>query len=244
MKKILITVLCILVFALILILLIVNFSSLGHDKSIRTARETFQKNNKDVEITDIQSYYGDQAYYIVFYKKNNIEFVGVLNKSYTKILEVEKSKLFNLEENSTLGYKDEKLSKQGLHAQYGYGNTSTIETQRRYINIEDITQMKNNTFYHNLIEKLNNQNSRNDKRIIIEDGFIELYKREDMFKEDKTNDSFFMINDKYIWYDKNILQGDIDLMAQMACKIKVIGYTVSCLEKEQKVVKAIAIFIE
>ncbi len=109
MKKILITVLCILVFALILILLIVNFSSLGHDKSIRTARETFQKNNKDVEITDIQLYYGDQAYYIVFYKKNNIEFVGVLNKNYTKILEVEKSKLFNLEENSTLGYKDEKL---------------------------------------------------------------------------------------------------------------------------------------
>ncbi len=160
------------------------------------------------------------------------------------ICEVEKDKSSVNKKNIQKRYKDEKLSKQGLHAQYGYGNTSTIETQRRYINIEDITQMKNNTFYHNLIEKLNNQNSRNDKRIIIEDGFIELYKREDMFKEDKTNDSFFMINDKYIWYDKNILQGDIDLMAQMACKIKVIGYTVSCLEKEQKVVKAIAIFIE
>lgn len=161
------------------------------------------------------------------------------------ICEFEKDKNINDDKKNTQKrFKNESLSKEGLNAQYGYGNTSTIETQRRYINIEDITDMKNNTFYHNLIEKLNQENLKSDKRIIIEEGFIKLYDRNQIIKLDEATNSFFIINDKYIWYDKNILQGDIELLAQMSCRIKVIGYTMSCLENKNKIIKAIAMYIE
>ena len=104
--------------------------------------------------------------------------------------------------------------------------------------------MKNNTFYHNLIEKLNQENLNSDTRIIIEEGFIELYDRNKIIKLEESTNSFFLINGKYIWYDKKILQGEIELLAQMSCRIKVIGYTMSCLENKNKIIKAIAIYIE
>ncbi len=109
MKKIFITILCVLVFALILILVIVNFSTLSYNKDLNSAKNTFLKNNKDTTVSEIKTYYGEDTYYIVFYKKDDIEFIGVLNKNYNKVLEVEKSKLFNLKEDSTIGYKNNKL---------------------------------------------------------------------------------------------------------------------------------------
>lgn len=109
MKKIFITILCVLVFALILILVIVNFSTLSYNKDLNSAKNTFLKNNKDTTVSEIKTYYGKDTYYIVFYKKDDIEFIGVLNKNYNKVLEVEKSKLFNLKEDSTIGYKNNKL---------------------------------------------------------------------------------------------------------------------------------------
>ena len=161
------------------------------------------------------------------------------------ISEFEKDKNINEDKKNTQKrYKKEHLTKEGIGAQYGYGNTSTIETQRRYINIEDITDMKNNTFYHNLIEKLNQDNLRRDARIVIEEGFINLYDRNNSFKVNNDINSFFIFNDKYIWFDKNILQGDIELLAQMSCRIKVIGYLISCLESKNKIIKAIAMYIE
>lgn len=161
------------------------------------------------------------------------------------ICEFENDKNINDDKKNTQKrFKNQSLSKEGLNSQYGYGSTSTIETQRRYINIEDITDMKNNTFYHNLIEKLNQENLNSDTRIIIEEGFIELYDRNKIIKLEESTNSFFLINGKYIWYDKKILQGEIELLAQMSCRIKVIGYTMSCLENKNKIIKAIAIYIE
>lgn len=142
-------------------------------------------------------------------------------------------------------FRKSNFKKHGVRGNVGHSNSSTVETQRRYINIEDITDMKNNTFYHNLVEKLN-KTSRNEERIAIEIGYIEPYIREDIFNNNskKGNNGFFLINNKYVWYDKDMLQGDIELLAQMSCKIKVVGYTMSCLEKEERIIKAIAIFIE
>lgn len=144
-------------------------------------------------------------------------------------------------------YGSSKISKQSLNGNIGYANSSTIETQRRYINIDDITDMKNNSFYHDLVEKLNKGyiDNKKDNRIAIETGFIELYELNNEFlnNEGKIN-GFFKVNNRCIWYNKELLQGDINLLMQMACKVKVIGYIMSCLDKNEKIIKAIAIFIE
>ena len=137
--------------------------------------------------------------------------------------------------------RDEKINKCGIDARYGTGNSSTIETERRYINIEDITDMKNGKFYHELIRKLETDNYKNQKRIIWEEGYITLYNKEE---STKSLDDFFILNEKYIWYNTDILQSDIKLLTQTNCKIKVVGFVMNCLEKEEKVIKAIAMFIE
>ena len=53
-----------------------------------------------------------------------------------------------------------------------------------------------------------------------------------------------MLNGKYIWYNDELLTGDIELLAQMSCKIKVLGYKMNCLEQDEEIIKAIAMFIE
>lgn len=145
--------------------------------------------------------------------------------------------------------RDESMCKNCISAQAGYGDSSTIETQRRYINIDDITDMKNNNFYHHLIEKLNTENFRDDSRIKVDEGFIRLYDRYDISEkldeaDIKKKGSFFMLNGKYIWYNDELLTGDIELLAQMSCKIKVLGYKMNCLEQDEEIIKAIAMFIE
>lgn len=166
-------------------------------------------------------------------------------------------KICNIDKDSTLQnkeqvhFRNENICKNCVSTQAGYGDSSTIETQRRYINIDDITDMKNNNFYHNLIERLNSENFRNGSRIKVDEGFIRLYDRYDIDDKVKlTNEdtnqkgNFFMLNGKYIWYDNKLLKGDIELLAQMSCKIKVVGYKINCLDQSEEIIKAIAMFIE
>ncbi len=157
-------------------------------------------------------------------------------------------KVKNIEgsKNRQKRYGSSNAEKNGLNGNVGYANSSTVETVRRYINIDDITDMKNNSFYHNLVEKLNKERSRDsDKRIAIESGFIEIYELDNKLLDNESKiDGFFKINNRRVWYNKELLQGDIKLLAQMSCRIKVIGYTMTCLEKEDRIIKAIAIFIE
>ncbi len=138
--------------------------------------------------------------------------------------------------------KDSSFKKNGIRSELGSGNSSTVETQRRYINIEDITEMKNNSFYHNLIKKLDKYLQNNEK-IVIEEGFIEKNNNRELKIEDKNYD-FFEINDKYVWYNKNLLDDNIDLLINMMCKIRVIGYRMNCIDSKKNVIKAIAIFLE
>ena len=49
---------------------------------------------------------------------------------------------------------------------------------------------------------------------------------------------------KKIWYDKEKLQTDINLLSSMSCKVNVVGYVINCLEDSKKVVKPMAIYIE
>ena len=53
-----------------------------------------------------------------------------------------------------------------------------------------------------------------------------------------------MINDSFIWYDKEKLNGDIKILQEMSCKINVVGYKMNCIESDNNILKAIAIYIE
>ena len=54
-----------------------------------------------------------------------------------------------------------------------------------------------------------------------------------------------MINDCFVWIDKTKLNVNLELLSQMSCKIKVIGYMMNCKEENKNnIIKAIAIFIE
>lgn len=123
-----------------------------------------------------------------------------------------------------------------------------VQTEKRYINISDIVDMKNIGFYHKLIVNIENINKdRSDNRLYIDEGYITVYDTDNSRDNEKNFDSkdgFFRIDNTCIWYDKEKLQGDISLLSCMSCKIKVVGYLVSCIESSNKVVKALAIFIE
>ncbi len=140
-------------------------------------------------------------------------------------------------------YKDTNFTKQKVGANYGLANSSTIETQRKYINIEDITEIKNNCFYHHLIEELKNQEIQNDKRIIYETGIITEY-NDELKDVNIDKNSFFLINNKLIWINSELLDGSIELLSKMSCEVKVIGYEISCFNSSKKIIKAIAIYIE
>ena len=51
-------------------------------------------------------------------------------------------------------------------------------------------------------------------------------------------------NNQVLWYDKEKLHTDINLVSSMSCKINVVGYIINCLENSKKVVKPLAMYIE
>ncbi len=140
--------------------------------------------------------------------------------------------------------KDSNFTKKRTGASYSSFDSSTIETQRRYINIEDITEIKNNCFYHDLIKRLTSKYKNEKNRVVEEVGFIQKYNNE--YEKIKISDKngFFLINDKLIWFYNELLEGDIDILSEMACEIRVIGYTMNCLNADKNVIKAIGIYIE
>lgn len=139
--------------------------------------------------------------------------------------------------------KESNFSKDKVGAGYDYSNTYNIQTEKRYINIEDITNMKNTNFYHKLIEKVRNKILENNKsRLCEEIGFASIY---DFYRGENKDNKFILINDSLVWLNANNLYGDIELITRMNCKMHIIGYRVDCIEgKGKKIIKAIAIYIE
>jgi len=115
--------------------------------------------------------------------------------------------------------KNSKYSKEGMFnkervgVSYDNSKSCNVQTEIKYINIEDVSDIKNTSFYHKLLKQ--------------------------------GNDDFFMINDTFVWIDNTKLQGNLRLLSQMGCELKVIGYMMNCKNSNSgKIIKAIAIFIE
>ncbi|MDO4282683.1 MAG: hypothetical protein Q4D02_03525 [Clostridia bacterium] len=139
--------------------------------------------------------------------------------------------------------KSGNLCKEHIGVSYEHNNSYNVQTEKRYINIEDISNMKNNAFYHKLIKMMNSEVEKEDSRVILETGIILSYHNESI---ESPKDGFFILNDNYVWFDKTKLNGDIDLLCNMNCKMNVIGYMMNCEKQEncKNILKAIAIFIE
>lgn len=144
------------------------------------------------------------------------------------------------------GRKKDNIGKEKIGARFDQGNSYNVQTEKRYLNIEDITCMKNIHFYHQLLENIR-EVGKEEFRIVEESGYIKINRNDNnRLNSSNVNDDFFMINDCFVWIDKSKLNGDLELLSDMSCSINVIGYMMNCKDNEKniKIIKAIAIFIE
>lgn len=118
-----------------------------------------------------------------------------------------------------------------------------VVTEQRYINIQDISDIRNISFYHNLIEKLRDEiknNNRSSTKIIEHIGKVVKVRND----KDPLNNVFIMNNDM-IWYSKENAMLDMDFFTDVCGEINVIGYDInSNVDRGTKMLKAIAIYVE
>lgn len=150
----------------------------------------------------------------------------------------------DFEKNNSKFCKDDRFNKERLEISYDKSKVCNIETQVKYINIDDVSDIKNTNFYHKLCENIKVKSTDNNSRIIEEKGYIKIFNGKNRLKIDNIN-NFFMINNSFVWIDNTKLQGDLELLSQMECEVKVIGYMMNCKKSvDNKILKAIAIYIE
>lgn len=145
-------------------------------------------------------------------------------------------------ENYSNSQRDNIGERKRVGVSYDNGNSYNYQTERKYLNITDITDMKNMAFYHDIFEKISQNVSRDtNTRIFREEGFMKINANR---KFEKSSDDFFMINDSFVWYENEKLNGSINILQEMNCKVNVVGYKMNCIESEKNILKAIAIYIE
>lgn len=166
-----------------------------------------------------------------------------IDPSFENISDFENGEEKHIGEKSSRNGRCSKASKECVGIRYGHNNSCNIQTEKRYINIEDISNMKNNAFYHKLIKRMNSEVEKESSRIVMETGIIESCNNMSI---DNKKDGFFILNNNYIWFNIEKISSDINLLCDMDCKINVIGYLINCKkeEKTKNIIKAIAIFLE
>ena len=178
-------------------------------------------------------------------KSNSVNNILRVEPRSEKICDDENLKREDIKDNISCNYKEGNVRKEGMCISYGFDNNRSEQTERRFINIDDITDMKNNNFYHILIENMINDNIKlENSRIIVINDFIKKYDGKLNEININKNNGFFTIDEYVVWFDRNLLISDIDLLITMSCKVTVIGYVMNCLEiHDVNFIKAIAIYI-
>lgn len=129
----------------------------------------------------------------------------------------------------------------------GEKNTCNTMIERRYINIEDISGIKNLAFYNKLVKRLE-EICENDNKLRREEGKMYPCKLKNVYEniEDREypkNNQFFCMNNKYIWIDNTHLVTDLFVLSTITSDVKVIGFTINQIN-DIEIIKAIAIYIE
>lgn len=155
-----------------------------------------------------------------------------------------------LEDNHSLSrpQKSNKDCRKRVCLNSSFSTTQSKTVEQKYINIEDITDMKNINFYHNLVEKIRDNSGSRSSHICEETGYLQCL--EDRIILPKGNEygdkcCFFKLNDNYVWYEKQKLCADIKFLSNISCKVNLVGYDINFDENTgKKISKAIAIFLE
>ena len=117
-------------------------------------------------------------------------------------------------------------------------NTYNKVIEKKYINIEEVSDIKNINFFHKMIMNIEDKCIK-DKRLIHETGNIIFYK----LVNNENNDNIFLyINNKYYWIDKNLLNCDINMLIGLKSNISVCGYILNT-NTYKKVIKVIAMYM-
>lgn len=119
----------------------------------------------------------------------------------------------------------EKKNKVGISEDFGV--LCNVEVVKRYINIEDVSSIKNNNFYYCIAEKI-----KEDNRIKTISGRI--------YNLNKT--SFYIDKNKFIINEE--AYNSLVEMFENQCEIKCLGYKINCLNASNDIFKTIAIYIE
>lgn len=135
----------------------------------------------------------------------------------------------------------------GINFFAGEKNTYNTVVERRYINIEDVSGIKNLSFYNKLVKRLEDICPKEDN-LCIEFGKIYPCKLKNIYKEvdDRQyskNNQFFCMNNKYIWVDNNNLVTDLFFLSTITSEVRLIGFVINKIN-DIEIIKAIAIFIE
>lgn len=107
------------------------------------------------------------------------------------------------------------------------GVLCNVEVIKRYINIEDVSSIKNNNFYYNIIEKI-----PEDSRIKVLSGKM----------RELSSTSFYIDENKFIINEEG--HNKLKELFENSCEVSCIAYKINCLNADFDVFKTIAIYIE
>lgn len=123
-------------------------------------------------------------------------------------------------------------------------------TEKRYINIEDVSEIKNISFFHKLLTSIESKcNNCNNEKGITYNGLIleigKIFPCNIKFNNDESycdNNQFFYVNGKYFWIEKKLLTCDLMMLSNIKSNVYVCGFSLN-KGSNFEMIKAIAIYI-
>lgn len=156
-----------------------------------------------------------------------IEYFGGDTRNFTKDYRIEA-----LEENNN------DKQKEYLKSELKVCNMTGSGILREYANISDIKEIKQNSFYNNIVNEINNKCNNYNELIYINDK-IETYPR---FNDQK--EIFLKMGEYCIWIKKELVNLDIAAISKLMGKLNLVGFILKMPSEDiPMVVRAIAIYL-
>lgn len=120
--------------------------------------------------------------------------------------------------------------------------------ERKCINIEDVSSIHNNNFYHRILEKMYSSSSRSDDRLYRQSGRVALFEPRNIDNNyfgsnEESKEVFLKLKEDYIWVEKEKVTCNMNVICSTVENVEILGYTMNNKEGS-KVVKCVAMYIE
>jgi hypothetical protein len=157
----------------------------------------------------------------------------MINPSTSKLNEEKKQ--FENKKGKEIECKNE--NRDNLNFKVSETKTNNSQVQRKYINISEVSDIKNLSFYNKLLDKLIEGEYKN---IIKIKGNINICKLRNI---SSNEDKFVYIDNCYIWLDNNLLNSNLEVLCNIVSEVNIVGFIVNKLDNFN-IIKAIAIYID